>query len=99
MFEIICALNKEIIEKKDMISLSQTIEYKEDNVNYEGILTLTIGRGYFSGSILKFESFDKDDKDDKGANLINRMIDRSIEINAKLFINYQPPGKDDPWVL
>jgi hypothetical protein len=92
MYEAILALNKAAIDAKDMISITKTIQFTDTNkVNHEGTLRLTVGRGYFSGSVLEIETHEPDP--------LNVMIDRPIEINAQRFIDNNPPGPNDPWIL
>lgn len=90
IYEAILELNK-AIGKSGQYSLSRRAEWTEDDKARDGWLTLTMGNGYFSGSLLKVEALD-----DSG---FQRLIDRPIETNARSFADGKVPGPDDPWVL
>jgi hypothetical protein len=89
VYEAIIALNKGI-GRSYLYSLVQRLDWTENGIAIVGSLRLTMGFGYFSGSLLEYDSDD---------GKLNRMIDRPIETNAKMFVDCVPPGPNDPWVL
>lgn len=90
MYEAILATNSAALKEGSIVFLSKVVDLPgAASGPTTGRLELAMGRGYFSGAMLCLVV----------AGVSTYMIDRPIEIAARMFADGTLPMADDPWSL